>query len=145
MRNSWRYIVRVLPVLSAVALCCVAFQIFAFWWTLDGVCGNQVVQQVVSPDAWYKLVVFERDCGATTGFSTQVSLLAAGAVLPDRGGNLFVADDDHGRAPSGPGGGPAIAVHWLDAGHLSLAHDARVRIFLAVAQLGDVQVSYDKK
>jgi hypothetical protein len=39
-------------------------------------CGNYVVAEKISPDGRRKVVVFQRDCGATTGFSTQVSLFA---------------------------------------------------------------------
>ncbi len=55
-------------------------------------CGNEVFQEVVSPDGTYKAVVFQRDCGATTGFSTQVSILKASSQLTNRGGNVFAMD-----------------------------------------------------
>ena len=37
-------------------------------------CGNDLVKEVPSPNGKMKAVVFQRDCGATTGFSTQISL-----------------------------------------------------------------------
>ena len=36
-------------------------------------------------------MVFTRDCGATTDYSTQVALAQAGAELPNRPGDVFVA------------------------------------------------------
>src|SRR5687767_10343542 len=45
-------------------------------------CGNDIQLTVVSPDRKLKAVVFERSCGATTGFSTQVSVLPADRDLP---------------------------------------------------------------
>ena len=63
-----------------------------------GRCGNDEVVRVPSPDAKFEAVVFQRDCGATTGFSTQVSVVTKGASLPNEAGNVFIADTDHGKA-----------------------------------------------
>src|SRR5713226_3366552 len=84
-------------------------------------CGNQVGQVIPSPDGKLKAVVFERDCGATTGFSTQVSILPAGDKLLNDRGNLFVADD-HGTAPS-------VGLAWTAKRQLLLRYDHRARVF----------------
>ena len=81
-------------------------------YLLSDVCGNDLVAEHLSPDGKAKLLIFQRDCGATTGFSTQASLVAAEAKLSGSSGNLFIADTDHGIAPSGPGGGPDLRVRW---------------------------------
>ena len=52
-------------------------------------CGNVLVQEVYSPDKQYKAIVFERDCGATTDFSTQVSILESTKELSNVPGNIF--------------------------------------------------------
>src|SRR5919106_3054135 len=75
-------------------------------------CQNQVLAEIPAPDLRVRAVVFQRTCGATTASSTQVSLLAASRPLPDDGGNVFIADTDHSRAPAGPGGEPVVQVHW---------------------------------
>jgi hypothetical protein len=41
----------------------------------DAGCGNAVLQDLPSPEGRRHAVVFTRDCGATTAFSTQVSVL----------------------------------------------------------------------
>jgi hypothetical protein len=71
-------------------------------------CGNEELQTVTSPDRKRKAIVFQRDCGATAGFSTQISLLQADDKLPKEAGNTFIADTDHGKAPAGTGGGPEV-------------------------------------
>ncbi len=53
-------------------------------------CGNEVKQTVASPSGKLAAVVFSRDCGATTGFSTQVSIIPLGRSLPNEAGNTFV-------------------------------------------------------
>lgn len=57
-----------------------------------GSCGNEIFQEIYSPDNDYKVVVFQRDCGATTGFSTQISILKASQDLSNKGGNIFSMD-----------------------------------------------------
>src|SRR5947208_16689490 len=57
-------------------------------------------------------VLFQRDCGATTGFSTQVSVVSLGQQSPDEPASAFVADCDHGAAPSASWGGPPAAMAW---------------------------------
>lgn len=42
----------------------------------DDICGNKIIQEIPSPNRKLKAVIFTRDCGATTGFSTQISLLS---------------------------------------------------------------------
>src|SRR4051812_3963383 len=45
-------------------------------------CKNQIIKEIPSPNGQFKVILFERGCGATTGFNTQVSVLPAGADLP---------------------------------------------------------------
>ena len=90
---------------TVTALIVIAFGIFLYQMFAK-MCGNEILSEFVSPDNSKKIVVFQRDCGATAPFSTQASLLAITEKLPDEGGNVFSADTNHGAAPSGPGGGP---------------------------------------
>lgn len=58
----------------------------------DGFCGNKILQTQYSPNQKYKLVVFERNCGATTAFSYQVSILEKDRDLKNATGNIFIID-----------------------------------------------------
>jgi hypothetical protein len=105
-------------------------------------CDNELLSEVMSPGAKLKAVVFERDCGATTGFSTQVSIIAANASLKNEPGNVLVADANHGAAPAGRGGGPEVSVKWRTDAWIYLAHDARARVMLAERKVGEVRVDH---
>jgi hypothetical protein len=94
-------------------------------------CGNTVLRTVPSPDGRLKAVVFERDCGATTGFSTQVSVLGSNDKLPNEAGNLFVAAGN----PSGPGGGPWVKIAWSRDRELLVRYDHSARIYESEKQL----------
>src|SRR3990167_7849007 len=109
--------------LSGLAAAVVATAAGAIFVLLEDSCRNQILGETPSPDGSLNLVIFERDCGATTGFSTQATVLAAGAALPHSGGAVFfVTDDNHGAAPSGPGGGPELRAHWEGPTRLVLQH-----------------------
>ena len=106
-------------------------------------CTNDLIARIPSPDARYDAVVFQRDCGATTGFSTQVSILRSRDSLPsDSSGNVFVADTDHGKAPAGPGGGPSVDVRWTSPDSLEIRRDPRTRVFRTLDRLGSVHVTH---
>jgi hypothetical protein len=106
-----------------------------------GDCGNEVLAELPAPSGSYRAVVFQRDCGATTGFSTQLSLLRP-TEQAVRGGNVFVADTDHGRAPAGPGGGPRIAVEWRGGDTLIVRHHPNARLFRAESVHATITVRY---
>ena len=108
----------------------------------SSMCGNRVLSRVPSPDDQLQAVVFERDCGATTDFSTQVALLRRGAPLPNEGGNVLVVDTDHGKAPSGPGGGPVVTVRWVASDSLEIGFHRRARIFRQANAMGAVRIVY---
>jgi len=57
-------------------------------------CGNQIRYKEKSPSGKLRAVAFERDCGATTGFTTQISILPNNQELPNEPGNVFIADGD---------------------------------------------------
>ena len=56
-----------------------------------GACRNDVVAIAPAPDGKHQVAMFSRDCGATTGHSTQVSVLASDEP-PTQAANAFVAD-----------------------------------------------------
>jgi hypothetical protein len=94
-----------------------------------GLCGNDEVVRVASPDAILEAVIFQRNCGATTDFSTQISIVARGASLPDSGGNTYVADRDHGKAPKASWGGPQADVEWSGPRKVKIFTHPDARVF----------------
>ena len=112
-------------------------------WLLSGSpCANELLSELPSPDGTLKAVVFQRDCGATTGFSTQVSIISGDQSLGSGAANLFVADDDHGKVPAGVGGGPEVQVAWTSARSVRIARDREARVFLAKPAIAGISVEY---
>jgi hypothetical protein len=94
-------------------------------------CGNEVSQAVVSPSGKLKAVVFNRDCGATTGFTTQVSIISSTESLPGERGNTLILD---GTVP--------LKIEWRSGSMLHLSGLGAARIFLQSHSAAGVSVSY---
>jgi hypothetical protein len=101
-------------------------------------CRNDVVAIAPSPGGKHQVAMFSRDCGATTGRSTQISVLGA-AEAPSGSGNAFVADG--GTTPTA-WGGPWAEMAWLAPDRLQIRYDSRARLFKKADRVGDVSVSY---
>jgi len=106
-------------------------------------CVNTPAMRVDSPDRSLSVEVFERDCGATTDFSTQISIVKPGKVETG-GGNLFVADANHGAVTAeGPHHVlPMMSVRWLPDGGLRISYPKAARVFLRKTVRDGVRVAY---
>lgn len=105
-------------------------------------CSNEVITRLASPDGEREAVMFLRDCGATTGFSTQISILEAGEQLSG-GGNTFRADDDHGAARTGPWGGSWAEMRWLAPDRLLIRFATKSRLFEQDESVSGVAIRYE--
>jgi hypothetical protein len=105
-------------------------------------CETYVIQRIPSPNGELEGVVFDRRCGATSGFNTQLSIVVPGAT-PDEPGNALIVDADHGLAPVGPAGGPEIQVVWQGDSMLHVRLDRRARSFKQDTIVEGVRVVYE--
>lgn len=76
-------------------------------------CGNNEISRIPAPDGKIEAVIFERDCGATTDLSTQISILPKGASIHSSTGNAFIGDFDRGAGSVTKSGGPPPQIRWL--------------------------------
>ncbi|MBT2788626.1 MULTISPECIES: hypothetical protein [unclassified Halomonas] len=63
-----------------------------FIYATRDMCGNEVYSELLSPNREHKVIVFQRYCGATTGFSTQISILDSDEELKNNSGNIYIID-----------------------------------------------------
>jgi hypothetical protein len=142
-----KYLFQQLAVLAIAALALLlvaAAGLFALSLLFPDLCGNKVLAEAVSPDQRHKAVVFQRDCGASTGFSTQVSVIGAQEALPNESGNVFTADDNHGAAPTSAAGGPVVQVRWASGHALVITHQAGAGVFTQKDAVAGVAVAYEQ-
>ncbi len=98
---------------------------------LSSTCDNEIVKEIYSPDKKYKAILFKRDCGATTGTSSQLSILKADEELENKGGNTFVID-----------GGEIEKIEWHNLRQLTVHYDSLARTFEMKDRLGDISIKY---
>jgi hypothetical protein len=92
-------------------------------------CGNEVVADVASPSGAHRAVIFERDCGATTSWSTQVAVIGGDETFLEdptwwkatSAGSALVIKD---RATRPGVEGTTVKAKWPDDQHLILEYDA---------------------
>jgi hypothetical protein len=108
-------------------------------------CGNEIVTRTASPSGSREAVVFERNCGAATKFSAQVSVIRGGAHFQEtptffwstEPGNALIILDRVTR----PGiWGTAVHPRWVDDLHLILEYDAGAVVHFAAASVKGVTV-----
>ena len=106
-------------------------------------CVDTVVTEVRSPDEKLKVVVFERSCGPTTGFSTQISVLPSDRSLPtDSAGNIFAADDNNHAVPVPNKGTMELKVIWESNSAISISYPSKAQVFLKKSNEDSVTIKY---
>lgn len=106
-------------------------------------CENTVASRLLSPDGTHAAILFQRDCGATTGYSTQISVVDHGDV-PTGSGNAFRADDNHGVAPVGDWQGPWADMKWVAPNRLLIRYASKSRIFEQAGEVKGVYIDYQQ-
>lgn len=74
--------------------------------------SNDIVKSIDSPNGEYRAIAFIRDCGATTDFSPQVTLLKKGHKFRNVPGNIFIGN--HSKF---------IDISWKDDSTLIITYD----------------------
>jgi hypothetical protein len=95
-------------------------------------CENEQVNSVPSPDGSKKAVTFVRGCGATTGDSTQLSIISSWRSIPSGSGNVLVVE-----------GRPLIQVSWVSDSAVAISKIGSGRIFKQEGELDGTSVRYE--
>ena len=108
-------------------------------------CGNHLIESKYSPNKKFKVLVFSRDCGATTGYSTQISILNSKDNLEENDtGNIFVAGDNNGKANL-IGEIIYVKTKWLNNENLIIEYDEKAQIFKNEKAENGIKVIYKRK
>jgi hypothetical protein len=105
--------------------------IFGCGGEVFGECGDTIKTESTSPNGRYVATVFERNCGATTDYSTNVSLRETGEAF-----------DPSSQAPIlTVAGQPTIALEWSTERTLAVVVP-EAQIFKKLEAWRDVLVAY---
>lgn len=125
--GSWRVSPSVISILALVGVLT----------TTACVCQNEIVEQVESPDARHRVVIFQRGCGATTATATHAVLVPSSVernAIPLGTGSLFVAETDQ-----------QVTVKWLNNAAIEFTYDADARLVLTPEVVDGVQIRFIKR
>lgn len=101
-----------------------------------GMCGNTFIAEHLSPDSAHEVIIFQRHCGATTGYTTHVLL---SETLPERGvtplgtGNVLIVDDNAASVD--------LKVRWIDTKTVELSH-RKTRIDTRRPEVYGIEIRY---
>ena len=107
-------------------------------------CKNNVIDTRISPNGTKKAVVFVRDCGATTDWSTEASILNANSSLSDGDtGNVLSIDSNDEKAwPLAPKGWALISPEWSTDNSLELYYSSNSSVSYQKNLFNDVQLQF---
>ncbi|MBS4178867.1 DUF5412 family protein [Lederbergia citrea] len=94
-----------------------------------GMCANEIVKKVDSPNGKKTAYIFKRDCGATTAESFQLSILNNGGDLKNKSGNTFVSSEE-------------FSVEWLNDSKLQIKYDQTSETFKMDSRVKRINVEY---
>lgn len=97
-------------------------------------CENQVLDTVSSPSGRLSAIVFTRNCGATTGYNMQVSVVPRGAPTAEKGNALVL---DHVPTYS-----TVYRPSWGHEQNLLLTIPRGSRVFKKSPAVGETQVTF---
>jgi hypothetical protein len=122
----------------------------AYAWRFFGtsvsshLCKNDVIETKLSPEGQKKVVIHVRDCGATSDWTTEASLLNATDSISDGDtGNILRINSDQGKAsPMAPGGWPIISAEWDSSNSLILHYSQGSGVLYKQDKVRDVNMQF---
>lgn len=110
--------------------------------------ATDVVSDVPSPDGKWDVMLMVRNGGATTDFSTQLSLVPAASRLARetaicRPGNVFVADRNDGAVAVDHRGLMPVSVVWESGTQLRITYPPNARVFKRERHFQTLTINYD--
>lgn len=96
-------------------------------------CGNDILQEVVSPDGKFVATVFERNCGATTPYLRIVNLRLANTPFDAEASDDWIFKIN---------GQPKVQISWSDIDNLSISYTGSGETPTLIYSWKQVKVNY---
>jgi hypothetical protein len=109
---------------------------------IAGDCNNHVFQQITNNSKTFRIVKFDRGCGATTGNSIQLSVVNYNDSLPNETGNLFISNSKVGGYIERD---TSVQASWLDDTTIMIRHDKDLEIFKKDSMVERTRIVYEVK
>lgn len=105
----------------------------------ENMCGVELGAEALSPRGDLRAVIYQFDCGATTPFTTQVSVLKPHEALPYSSGNVFSA---YRGSRKGSWHGPYAEIAWLNESTLQVKYIGDAIVTDRSSTRGSVNIEY---
>lgn len=109
---------------------------------VTGDCNNHVYEQIDNSKRTFKIVKFDRGCGATTSNSIQLSVIDYNDSLRNEAGNIFIANSKVGMYIERD---TSVQASWLNDSTILVRHDKDLEVFKKNSMAGKVNVVYEMK
>jgi hypothetical protein len=96
---------------------------------LGDMCGNDIKQKIPSPNGQNIAYVFERSCGATTGFSLQLSILYKDEKFENESGNTIRTDKE-------------FSIEWANNKSLKVIYDKSSETYKMDKKVNGIKIQY---
>ena len=107
---------------------------------------NTIIDKNTSPNGQYFAYVFERNAGATNDYSTQISIYQKNKKFPNKPGNVFICDGNHGKVTNtNIVGGPYITIKWINDEVVEVNIPINTRIFKQELKIDNINIAYITK
>ena len=96
----------------------------------DDMCGSELLKTELSPNKNFKAVSYLYDCGATSGFSTQVSVLKANEKISSPG-NIFTTEGKNN-----------LELKWLSNESLEISNTKNIDSYKQKRKFKEITIFY---
>ena len=97
-------------------------------------CENEVLAELPANDAAHRAVLFRRSCGPATPLTTNVSVVAVDAPLPDDVGNVLILKDAR-----------EVDVRWTDPTRLVVGYPKDATDTLEAGAVHGIEVALEPR
>ncbi len=104
-------------------------------------CSNNILKEIISPDKKLKAIIFTRDCGATTGFSSQLSIVDYSDHLENEKGNTLIISDKESD-PETETGSVNVNAEWNGNNELTIYFNLKAETFNKKNDTKGVKITY---
>ena len=129
MKKDTKILLITLIVVLVLVLALIMGVIKILFTVFGAACGNQVQKEVPSPNGDKVAYVFLRDCGTTTNFSPQLSILNKDDDFENEGGNAFKSDK-------------SFTIEWIDEKNLKVIYPKSSKPFEKDKRVNGVNIEY---
>lgn len=140
--------------IATFSILILAFVVLAFYigysFFSSESCSSTYLDSELSPSKKLVMTVYNYDCGATSGYTTNISVQKANEQNPHQvpssnDSAFFAIDSDHGKVPdllNYSYGGPKVVINWIDESTVEIEYPKDSRVFQNDASIEKISIKY---